>query len=130
MNVFEKIDKVKELIETTLPNKKDKEIYDMVRHIARFKDGIRKKPLSEQEKILGDLLLRNNYNPRTVYKWFRVLFFYPPELQAELKVGKISFRRAIRKKTELTRAEIKTDSAIMNDIHSDILRLVEEMKDV
>lgn len=130
MNVLEKLDMVRELIESTLPHKTDRELYDMVRHIARLYEGIKKTPLSHQEKILADLLLRNNYKTQTVMRWMRILFFYPPELREDIRRGKLSFKKAARKKAELIRADLKSDCALMNEIHSDILKLVEGMQDV
>ncbi len=89
-NVFEQIKSVRALLEPVLG--KDCTVIGSLLRIAKFRLG-RIDSLSPIEQRAFDLLLKNNYNPKTVYEWF-LLENVPDNLRQQLIANRISIRSA------------------------------------
>lgn len=91
-NVFENISVVKKIIQTKYKNFSEKELYVIIDHIARYEYKQRKN-LSEEERVVRDILFRANYKPKAVRFWFLV-FKLPRHLQMQIKQNKITYNKA------------------------------------
>ncbi|MFH1511421.1 MAG: hypothetical protein ABIF10_07045 [Candidatus Woesearchaeota archaeon] len=121
--VHQKLQEVMKLVSTTLPELKGRELYLTFDHVARYCNGTRKH-LSEDEKVLIDLLQRNGYSPRAVLVWVQVLKL-PEDLQDELKKGTVSLNGAFR---ERNKRKEETVESLKAEILADIRNCLEDLK--
>jgi len=73
MNVFEKVKGVREVVSDVYPELGVDELTRIVGFLANNWHGKKRKShvkLSQQQLMIYELLMRNGYNPATVYKWF------------------------------------------------------------
>lgn len=121
-NVFDKVKKFKEKIQVSFPRLTERECYLLLDHISRFQEGSRKE-LSFKEREFYDFLLRNQYKPRTVMNWLRVLKL-PSHLREGIRSGKISVTKALKTYGQYRRRnDRELEEEIINDIRKYINKL-------
>lgn len=126
ITIYDKLVDFRHAVHTTLGRMTDHELRIMVDHISRESEGTRS-TLSDKERQLKDILLRQGYKPRTVMSWFNALR-YPSYLQQAMKDGRMSLRQATQAyKTYRIRGDKAIEQSILRDIRRYIAqRLPEE----
>ena len=104
-NVFHKIKTIRELVKEIYPKLSIEDLTKEVGFLTNYwHSGKRQKGISltQRQLILYELLIKNKYNPATVYRWL-LLATAPTELQEDVKIGKLSIRTALtRRKQEMS----------------------------
>ena len=96
LNIFEKMDFVKTLLRNRFADIDDGYKMSIVLcRLAHYCNGSYKGELTEEERILFDLLLKENLNANTVYKWY-LLTRSPADIKHKLRKGVISQKQAFR----------------------------------
>lgn len=95
LDFFVKIKKARELIESNFPDVVGDTLMTWLCHIGHYHYDKKKRMLSERELVLYDLLLRNGYNPSTVYKWF-LITKVPEDILGRIRRQEISQKQALR----------------------------------
>lgn len=113
-NIFEKIEAVKKLVSSQYGSLDSEELLDLVRVCARFHYK-KQASLSKNQAKMYELLINNNYNPDTVYKWL-LLTKSHPELKSKLKVRAISQRKAFIEKNNVETVESYSEQDLLRDI--------------
>lgn len=124
INVFERIKAFRRLIHTTLPGTSDSEIRLALDRVHRFQRGLRKTPLTEQEKIIADLLIRNNLVAQQVFRWFYMLTF-DKDIQDDLKYQRIGIKRAMK---EMKKRRKETKETLEAEILDDIKSYISDLR--
>jgi hypothetical protein len=91
-NAYEKLQEFENLVKAILPQIKEDDLRLFVDHIVREQDGVRK-ILSENERIIKDVILRYGYKPKTVRYWY-LFTLYPRHIQDEIKQGSLTANKA------------------------------------
>ena len=118
----EKFKIVRKLIVKEMPELEHKELRGMLSHIAHYHY---KKHLevSEEEIQLYDLLLKNQLNPNTVYRWL-LLSRINNDLKRSINQGKLTQKQALRLNTERNQKKaINLSLQIINEARSIMLEL-------
>ena len=115
LNVFEKIDVIRNLIVNNVGDINDKEIQSELCRCWYHNIGRREEITSRQHEIL-DLLLKNNINPKTAYHYF-LLNNAPEHLKTRLKEKKVSIRDAVSISSKYNKLEsMKGSEKLMEEI--------------
>lgn len=99
MNVFEKVRKVREVVADVYPSLSDKELAGIVGFLSNHWHGKKRKrhvKLTKQQLMIYDLLIKNGYNPATVYKWF-LLATAPGDVREQVRDG-VPIVKALRQR--------------------------------
>ena len=118
MNVFAKLSDVRKLIDPVFPN----EQMELLCLAAKWHYN-KHKPLSPDAAKLYELLIRNSYNPDTVYKWF-LLAKSPLQLREQLQRKMISQREAFFAKKQLNSIANTSHQQLLHDIMDSIERYI------
>ena len=110
INIFDKVNRIKEQLKQILPEIEGSRLITMFCHCRRYYEGNlyygrrtldtnekakrKKLELTETERILYDFLLRNNLNPSTTYRWFLACRI-PSDIKEKLEKGQISVKKAM-----------------------------------
>ncbi len=89
-----KVETVKEIIQSLFPEIKSKKIMLMLSRCAHYHYD-KKRELDTEERMLYDILLKYNYNPFRVYKWFRISLL-PEDVKEEVEKGTLSQEKAMK----------------------------------
>jgi len=104
-NVFTKIKEVKDLVKEVYPKLSMEELTQEIQFLSNYWHGNKRKrgtKLTQQQLVIYELLIKNNYNPATAYRWF-LLATAPKELQEKVNYGELSIRDALKeRKKELS----------------------------
>lgn len=115
LDIFTKIEVVKNLIESVAGEITNKELQSALCHCWYYKFG-RRKELSDKEHIILDILLKHKLSPKTVYHWF-LLNNAPESVKSKLKERKIGLRNAISASYNLRTMRTKRGSEkLMEDM--------------
>ncbi len=98
MNVFEKVKGVREVVKDVYPELGVEELARIVGFLANnWHGGKRKKTVSltRQQLMVYDLLMKNGYNPATVYKWF-LLATAPKDVREQVRQNNVPIVKALR----------------------------------
>jgi hypothetical protein len=137
-NIFDKVTEIEEILYNSLPELKGdrKLLIYMLCHCRRYFEGKlyygrrsigdnihRQRPLTINERVIYDLLIRHNLNPSTAYRWF-LYTRIPSDLKEKMMSDRISARQALtisanRKKTK----DSKLGILMMEEIGECIRRL-------
>ena len=130
MNLFDKVEWVKQLASEALGVSDEAILKKMLRHlwckgsIRAAKYGVLR--FSQQEIILDQLLKSNEVSPRSAYRWFSLI--KAPEEVCELgREGKISQNEIQRRASGLLRKSDPEHEKLGKEILQDIIRIVEMM---
>jgi len=93
LDIFTKLEFVKDLITKNTGKLTDKELQIIVCHCWYYKSGRYKKLTPKEHEIL-DTLLKNNLSPKTIYQWF-LLNEAPEHIKKKVKERKIGYNKAI-----------------------------------
>jgi len=98
-NVFIAFSEVKSRVSEELGTMEDDVLNGQLSRIYHHRLSKNKKhKLNTDEMRLLDCLLRNGYNPNTVYRWSLLVSKVPQEIELQLKHNKISQREASKQK--------------------------------
>ena len=100
MNVFKKIKAVREVVNSVYPEIGVEELTKIVGFLANNWHGNKRKKhvaLSRQQMTIYELLVRNRYNPATVYKWL-LLATGPQQVREQLRNNSTTIVRALKQK--------------------------------
>ena len=120
--VYDKIRDLKKIVHAIIPKISDSELHAIIDHIQREKEGSRKY-LTNQERLVKDILLKYDYNPKTVVYWFHILRF-PKYLQEQIKQGIISVSQA---KAVYRDYRMKNDKQMEAEIIGDIRKYLNNL---
>jgi len=124
-NVYDKINDVREMVKSNVGHFTEPEFHKIVDHICREQTGERK-VLTDDERIVKDLLLRNSYKPKTIRSWLYVLTF-PRFLQEQIKTGELSPEKA---RLLYRDYKIKTNKQIEAEILQDIRNYIDSIPNI
>ena len=120
----EKINAALKLIKETIGEVSIKEAYVIVNHLWRFHSKIRKTPLTEKEKQVYDVFMRNRIYPGTVYQWFG-FFRLDKDLRRDIVNGKMHFRRAM---LEQSKRKKETKELLEKQVLSEVRNVIRMLK--
>lgn len=106
MNVFEKIKKVRGVVSSVYPEIGVEELTKIVGFLANSWHGKKRKRqtrLTPKQAMIYDLLIRNGYNPATVYKWL-LLATGPKEVREQIKDNSTSIIKGLKQRKESRKA--------------------------
>jgi hypothetical protein len=118
MNIFEKLENVRRLLKESF-DLKEAELILMVEklanrwHYRKKRKGIR---LTKEEAKLYEILIRNKYNPSTVYKWF-LMYKSPSEVKERLSFGVITIKQAFKEKKDQKYLFNISEKDFLNDVY-------------
>jgi hypothetical protein len=99
MDIFQKVDMLKELIKKNVGKIEPDEFYVIIEKLGnrwhyknKRKDGL---TLTDKETAIYELMLNNNINPSTAYKWLLVINS-PPDILHKVRTGLIGLREALK----------------------------------
>jgi hypothetical protein len=92
MNVFERIEYIRDILRPVTKDISDKEVTGLVLQIQSYREGKRKE-LNQTHRAIYDLLLKHELTPKTVYVWM-LLEKAPSHVKDKLRAQKISIRDA------------------------------------
>jgi hypothetical protein len=96
LDVFEKMDFVKTLLRNRFPEIDDSnQMAVTLCRLSHYASGKYKAELTDRERILLDLLLKEDINCSTLYKWY-LLTRSPSDVKMKLRKGIISQKQAFR----------------------------------
>ncbi len=108
INVFDKINLIKQDLKTLFPEVEEDRLLSMMSHIRNFhynklfygkrtnpENFERKRELTEIERMILDYLLKNNLNPSTTYRWF-LACRVPADIKSKLENNRLSVRKAMQ----------------------------------
>lgn len=98
MNVFEKIKGVRKVVNGVYPELGVEELSRIVGFLANNWHGKKRKKhvcLTKQQLMVYDLLMKNGYNPATVYKWF-LLATAPQDVREQVRQNNVPIVKALR----------------------------------
>lgn len=99
MNVFEKVKKVREVVGDVYPLLSVEELAGIVGFLSNHWHGKKRKrniKLTQQQLLIYDLLLKNGFNPATVYKWL-LLATAPGDVREQVRDG-VPIVKALRQR--------------------------------
>jgi|SRR3989344_4287389 len=101
MNVFDKIKVLQEQVNSVFPEMSFEELKLNVGYLANFWHGKKRKnvTLSKEQLTIYEVLLKNDYNPATVYRWL-LLATGPNEIKDKVRTGELSIRQALKFRRE------------------------------
>ncbi len=114
MNVFSKVKQVRLLVRRYYGDMPPEELVYSVRQCAKWHYN-KKKPISEDNARVYEILLKNGYNPDTVYKWF-LLVTSPMDVKQKLACKKISQRDAFKEKNDFKELLSLSEQDLIHDI--------------
>ncbi len=120
---LEKVKTVKRFLAEYFPNYEDSDILKMLSRISCHQYGKMKDSLTQDERILYDLLLKHKYSARWVHDLV-LLNTLPSDLQTAIKAREISVRNAFK---EYTRRKRETPEELYSGIMKDIRELVKTL---
>jgi len=94
-DVWKKIKFVERLIEESIGVVNGDDLYTMLGRISHYHYTTRQHGLKEKELMIYEILIKNDLNPSTVYKWY-CLTRTPQDLQQRIRSGKINQKQALR----------------------------------
>jgi hypothetical protein len=112
---------VKSIVQIMYPRITYEEIKSILANLTKYDVG-RKKEISEQERIVLDLLLQHQMKPATAYNYYRVLNL-PAYLQEEIRQRNITMNEAFHKNLESNR----TFEVLADELRRDIITYVSEL---
>jgi hypothetical protein len=124
MNHVKKVEALYKLIKETVGEIGITEAYVLVNHIYRFYKKDKKTPLTEKEKAVYDVFVREKICPTTAYDWFG-FFRLDKDLQREIKNGKLLLRTAER--IQCGRRK-ETREGLEQEILADIMKCITMLK--
>ena len=130
MNLFDKVEWVKQLASEAIGISDETVLKRMLRHLWS-KGNVRTNKysvlrFSQQEIILDQLLKSNEVSPRSAYRWFSLV--KAPEEVCELgREGKISQNEIQRRASGLLRKSDPEHEKLGKEILQNIIRIVEMM---
>ncbi|MFC1752741.1 hypothetical protein ACFL96_05030 [Thermoproteota archaeon] len=122
-NVFEELDKVKELFLGRFPDFDAHNLCVVLGRLGTYHYNKKKSVIFGREKELYDLLIENSYNPYTVYRW-ALLERVPDEIKFQLRNHYLSQKKASRLFFERRH---ETETALQIDIKQLGLQIIKEM---
>jgi hypothetical protein len=93
-NYLEKLQGFKKQIYSEFVWLEGRDVCDMMSKLAHYHYNKNKFILLGQDKEIYDFLMKNSYNPYTVYRWF-LLERIPEDIRHQLKDNEISQKKAI-----------------------------------
>ena len=99
-NVFMKIKQIKDLVNEIYPKLSIEELTQEIQFLSNYWHGSKRKggiKLTPQQLVIYELLVKNNYNPATAYRWL-LLATAPKDLQEKVKYGELSIRDALKER--------------------------------
>jgi len=104
MDVFEKVENLKELIKRNVGKFSDDELYKIIEKLGnrwhypnKRKKGL---TLTNQETTIYELLLNHKINPSTAYKWLLV-DRAPADIRFKVRSGVLSIRDALKSRKRM-----------------------------
>lgn len=122
MNIFAKLSTVKQLLNQHLPEQNEVERFELIQGAAKWHYD-KKRTLRPAQAAVYEVLIKNSYNPYTVYRWF-LLAKSPLELREKLKLNLISQREAFTRKRELNSLANTSHQQVLQEIINTIERYV------
>ena len=96
VNVFEKVSRIKKLLTAHLGSLEEAQLLELVRGAAKWHYKM-KETINKEEAKVYELLLNEDYNPDTVYKWL-LLSRSAHDLKNRLRMRLISQKKAFSEK--------------------------------
>jgi|SRR3989344_2214364 len=93
-NIIESVLKIEQMINDLFPQVGKRKTILMLSRCAHY-HYYKGRELGTEERMLYDLLIKYNFNPFRVYKWFR-LSVLPEDVKHDIERGKLSQKNAIR----------------------------------
>ncbi len=106
-SIFDKVAEIKQRIKADLPELDGSGLITMMCHCRMYYEGrlhygrrgkpenvLKKRNLTEAEKIVYDILLQMKLNPSTCYRWFLATRL-PSDVKEKLEKGQIGQKQAI-----------------------------------
>jgi hypothetical protein len=134
VNIFDKVNKIKNDIKTLLPEIEDDKIIPMFSHVRNFFYGKlhygrrnvpenmqRKRNLTKAETILLDYMLKNNLNPSTTYRWM-IACRIPADIKEKLSKGQVSIAKAMQISANRKRVRESNTGLMMVEEINNIIR--------
>jgi len=130
-NLFDKINEIKEKINILVPEIDGEKLITIMSHLRREYEGryyygrhgksnkILK--LTNNERLIKELLLKQGLNPSTVYRWFLAARI-PSDVMWKLRKGKISQKKAYEISVNRKRNQKSSDNLIMMEMMREIIR--------
>ena len=122
-NIFRELDKVKNLVEDKIPSFDIRNLCVTLGRLGTYHYNKKKILLLGVERELYNLLIKNSYNPYTVYRW-ALLERVPEEIKFQLKNHYLSQKKAT--KLFLERRH-ETETSLQQDIRELGLKMIREM---
>lgn len=123
MNVFERIESVKCLLEPFVPDRDGFRIRGFCRRCIQFRLGQVEK-LNGDEAGVYDLLLAQKLNPKTVYEWF-LLEGVPGHLKEKLEKNGIGLKEA---REEFVKWKRFSGSRVGNELMEEIRNVIGRLR--
>lgn len=120
-NTLEKLEAFVKLAKTVIPEATDEEIYRMGDHLARFQNRERS-VLSDNEKVLYDLCVRNSINPTVLRVWIRCNRL-PEDLKVKIRQNRITLKKARDEMRDRNKNKDQLAQEILHDIRQAIRML-------
>ena len=92
--MFEQIKSIKEILSPVVPDGDNLKIRGLILRCVKYRNGQIKKLDKDAARVM-DLLLKNNFNPKTSYEWI-LLDGAPPHIREKVIQRKIGFREGRR----------------------------------
>ena len=121
-NIFEEYETVKNLIVGAFPDFDVRNLCEILSKLGTYHYNKKNMLLGETRKLY-DFLIKNSYNPYTVYRW-ALLEKVPDDIKYQLKNHKLGQKKASKLFFERRR---ETETSLQLDIKQMGLKLIREM---
>jgi hypothetical protein len=123
VDIFVKVDQIKQDIKTIIPEIESDKLLPMMSHCKNYyygklyygrkgKPNRKKRKLTHNEMVLYEYLLKNKLNPCTTYRWFLATRI-PEDVKDKLRQGKISQRKAMEISANRKKARIGSKGTLI-----------------
>jgi hypothetical protein len=122
-NIFEELNQVRKLVEVHFPEIKLRDLCKLLGRLGTYHYNKKKNMLLGKERELYNTLIKNSYNPFTVYRW-ALLEKVPDDIRFQLNNHYLSQKKASKL---FYQRRTETDTSLQIDIRRLGLRIIREM---
>ena len=130
-NLFDRVNELKKQIYMIVPEIDGEKLISIMSHLRREVEGKyyygrhgtsnRKLELTNNERLIKEILLKEGINPSTCYRWFLAARI-PSDVMLRLRNGQISQKKAYEIAVNRKRNQKSSDNLIMMESMREIVR--------